>query len=368
MGVPDRNQLSRRTIRHADKEHLMRHIVWLALFCISTAAAKAPEAVFYLMGTAKSERSFLAHIDKIDLLVPTWYGVDAAGLVQGGPNPYVLRLAQEKKLPVMPILSMTAGRDGFHRLLLDKDAQQRTIDALLVQAQLHGFAGYQFDFENVAWTDRDAFTAFAQRTAQAMHQAGLHLSIAVVPNAPGYAGQGPFSKWMWEYWRGVYDLKALGECMDFVSLMTYDQHTRWTTPGPVAGWPWTLQHLDYALRFIPKEKLSLGIALYGYRWFAGNPVFGTEERSNIAADYIDADESIPLAKEYNARIQWDEDEHEAFYYFYRDQMREWVWMPEARAFRDRYELVKQRGLLGFSSWVLGAEDPAIWDVLPKAVR
>jgi spore germination protein YaaH len=47
-------------------------------------------------------------------------------------------------------------------------------------------------------------------------------------------------------------------------------------------------------------------------------------------------------------------------------MREWVWMPNARSFHDRYELAKQRGLLGFSSWVLGAEDPAVWNELPRA--
>jgi len=75
------------------------------------------------METPKSMRSFVEHVDKIDLLVPTWYGVDAQGLVQGEPNPYVLQLASQKKLPVMPILSMTQGRDGFHRLLLDVEAR-----------------------------------------------------------------------------------------------------------------------------------------------------------------------------------------------------------------------------------------------------
>lgn len=344
----------------------MKKLAWIALLCVSTTWAKAPTALFYMIETPKSMRSFTEHIDKIGLLVPTWYGVDAQGLVQGEPNPLVVQLAAQKHLPIMPILSMTAGRDGFHRLLLDVEAQKRAIAALLEQAKQHGFIGYQFDFENIAWTDRDALSAFARRTAEAMHAAGLQLSIAVVPNAPGHAGRGAFSKWMWEFWRGAYDLKALADCMDFVSLMTYDQHTRWTTPGPVAGWDWTLAHLDYTLQSLPKEKLSVGIALYGYHWYAGNPVFGNEERSNISADYIDADESIPLAKQYGAHIQWDAQEHESFYWFYRDQMREWVWMPDAHAFRDRYELAKQRGLLGFSAWVLGAEDPAVWNALPAA--
>src|SRR5581483_3729373 len=95
--------------------------------------ARSPTALFYLMETPKSMRSFVEHIDKIDLLVPTWYGVDAQGLVQGAPNPYVLQLASQRKLAVMPILSMTQGRDGFHRLLLDVEAQKRAIEALLQQ-------------------------------------------------------------------------------------------------------------------------------------------------------------------------------------------------------------------------------------------
>src|SRR4051812_38422510 len=110
----------------------MRKLTWmLVLLCISqlgipslaarspTAWAKAPAALFYLIETPKSMRSFEEHIERIDLLVPTWYGVDGQGLVQGAPNPSVLQLARQKQLPVMPILSMTQGRDGFHRLLLD---------------------------------------------------------------------------------------------------------------------------------------------------------------------------------------------------------------------------------------------------------
>ena len=219
------------------------------------------------------------------------------------------------------------------------------------------------------WTDRDALTLLTQQTATALHKHGLKLSMAVVPNAPGYAGRGPFAKWIWEYWKGAYDLKALGQALDLVCLMTYDQHTRWTTPGPVAGMPWVMANLEYALKVVPKEKLSLGIGLYGYHWFAGDPVGADgKESSNISAQYIDADESFPLAKQFNATMQWDPVEHESWFYFYRDQMREWVFLPDAHAFRDRYDVVKQYGLEGFCAWVIGAEDPNIWEALPDAVR
>lgn len=122
--------------------------------------------------------------------------------------------------------------------------------------------------------------------------------------------------------------------------------------------PWTKKHLEYALTQVPKEKLSLGIPSYGYRWFTGNPVRkdGTEN-SNISGTYIDADKSFPLAIAQKANVQWDPIEQESWFYFYRDNMREWVSRPDAHSFRARYDLVKQNGLQGFSCWVLGAEDP-----------
>ncbi|RAN76990.1 glycosyl hydrolase [Bacillus sp. SRB_336] len=350
----------------------MKRFIWLLLaatLVCGSAFAKQPTALFYMMNTQKSVNSMIAHVDKIGLLVPTWYGVDGEGLVNGAPNPYVLKLAGQHHLPVMPIISMTAGRKGFHALLHDETAKRHMIESMLQQAREHGYSGFQFDFESISWTDRDAYTLMARQTADALHKQGLKLSIAVVPNAPGHAGEGKFSKWMWQYWRGAYDLEALGKYADLICLMTYDQHTRWTTPGPVDGMPWMLMHLKYAMKVVPKEKLSLGIALYGYHWYTGDPVKpdGTEA-SNISADYIDADESFPLAEERGATIQWDPVDHESWYYFYRDDMREWVFMPDARSFHDRLQLVGQYGLEGFCSWVLGAEDPKVWDELPTVTR
>ncbi|GLQ45871.1 glycosyl hydrolase [Dyella lipolytica] len=349
----------------------MKRSAWLliAMLVCSTVCAKQPDALFYLMGSQKSVNSFVAHVDKIGLLVPTWYGVDNQGLVSGGPNLYVLNIAKDHRLPVMPIISMSAGRKGFHDLLHDEIAKQHMIEAMLQQAAEHGYTGFQFDFESISWTDRDAYTLLVKQTAEALHKRGFKLSIAVVPNAPGHAGVGPFSKWMWQYWRGAYDVAVLGKYADLICLMTYDQHTRWTTPGPVDGMPWMQAQLTYALTIVPKDKLSLGIALYGYHWYTGDPVRedGTEA-SNIKADYIDADESFPLAEQQQANVQWDSVEHESWYYFYRDDMREWVFMPDAHSFRDRYALITQYGLEGFCAWVLGAEDPKVWDELPVAKR
>jgi len=331
---------------------------------------QAPVALFYLTENPDSVRSFLAHSAKIGLLVPTWYTVDANGLVSGGPNPLVLEVAQKEHLPVMPIIT-ASGKDAFHTLLGNTTGQKAMITALIRESKDNGYIGFQFDFEDISWTDRDALSALVKSTADTLHAEGLKLSIATVPNAPGYPGKGGFAKWIYEDWRGAYDLAAIGQSVDLVCLMTYDQNTRWTMPGPVAGWNWTVENLDYALKFVPKEKLSLGIPVYGYHWYAGAPIRREDpetkkvvESPNATGDYIGAPNAELLAKEYKGTIEWDPDDRTAWFYINRDQMREWVFFTDKRTFEERYKLAQERGLEGFCSWVLGEEDPAIWELLP----
>lgn len=338
--------------------------ILLVTAAASAQAQKQPVALFYMTNKPDSVRSFLAHSQKISILVPTWYSVDENGLVTGAPVPEVMRVAHEQRVPVMPIITST-GKVAFHGLLGNSAAQRSMLDALLQQAKLNGYMGFQFDFEDISWTDRDALSSMVAESASALHNAGLKLSIATVPNAPGYPGAGAFARWIYADWRGAYDLKALAKSVDLICLMTYDQHTRWTTPGPVAGWQWTLDNLKYALQFVPPQKLSLGIPLYGYHWYAGNPKLKDAAKPNATADYIGEPDAMLLAKEYNGTPQWDPVDHTAWFYIYRDQMREWVFYTDERTFADRYKLAQQQGLEGFCSWVLGTEDPAIWNFLPN---
>jgi spore germination protein YaaH len=77
-----------------------------ALFLLSACAVLArPKALFYMTESPQSVRSFLAHVNKVDIIVPTWYQVDANGLVWGGPNPLVLQTAKAHHVPVVPIVT-----------------------------------------------------------------------------------------------------------------------------------------------------------------------------------------------------------------------------------------------------------------------
>jgi spore germination protein YaaH len=334
----------------------------LLLSLSAALAAAQPKALFYMTENPSSVRSFSEHADKIDILVPAWYSVDGNGLVWGGPNPDVLKTAAQHHVPVMPIVALMTQAD-LHKLFTTPMARGAFIASLLSECKKYEYSGFQIDFENVNWSDRDLLSGLVAETAAALHKDRLQLTIATVPNAPGSAGKSNYSRWLYANWRGGYDLKALAQSADLICLMTYDQNTRWTEPGPVAGYPWTVENLEYALQFVPQEKLSLGIPLYGYHWFAGDP--GKDEKPNPAAEYVGQPDVDLYLAAYHPQVEWDSADRTAWFYFYRDDTREWVFYTDKRGFQERLNLVRDRGVQGFCSWVLGTEDPQIWSLLPS---
>jgi len=332
------------------------------IFLAPTPAAAQPKALFYMTDSADSVKSFLAHADKVDILVPTWYSTDGSGLVWGGPNPDVLKTAAQHHVEVMPIVALMK-QAKLHKLFITPSAHAALIAGLIKACRKHGYTGFQIDFENIDWDDRDLLSSLVAETAAALHKENLQLTIATVPNAPGYPGKSDYSHWIYANWRGGYDLKALAQSADLICLMTYDQNTRWTMPGPVAGYPWTVANVEYALQFVPKEKLSMGIPLYGYHWYAGEP--GKDDKPNPTADDIGQEQVDQYLAAYHPQVQWDATDRVAWFYFYADDMRDWVFYTDKRGFEERLNVVRDKGLEGFCSWVLGTEDPEIWTLLPS---
>jgi len=323
-------------------------------------------AIFYLTREAASVRSFVAHAEKIDIVIPTWYTADAYGLVSGQPDQVVLDAARKHGVKVTPIIvNPDFHQPTVHAMLASPEARSRVAQSLLEECRKHGYHGIQFDFENIPATDRDLLTTLVRDTAALLNPAGFRLSIATMyQTTPGRPASGAFAQWLWDNWLGVYDLAAISRHVDFVSVMTYDHHTERTPPGPIAGYPWVEQVLDHCLKLIPKEKFSLGIPLYGRRWYAGT----ARGEGNQATGTLKYQEALELAGQFRVSPVWDERERAPWFWYYRDGLREYAFFNDARSFRERYALTRARGLHSFSSWVLGAEDPEIWKGLAQGQR
>lgn len=338
-------------------------LAMLSIIPCAESGAQALERLFYYVDKEDGYQSLVRNIDQISVLGPQVYTVDSLGIVFGQLDSRVLALAKAHNVKVMPLV-VNEGFNGpaLRRLLADTAARARATRSLLELCQRNGYWGIQFDIENVNIQDRDLLTAWFRETANALHRAGFKLSIAVVHRTEETAGETAYHRFLQESWRAGYDLAALAQAGDFISLMTYSQHTRRTPPGPGAGLEWMRANIDYFLKYVPKEKLSLGIPTYGGHWFTRwDP--SIPERARSWSESVNWTWGSGLAERHGATIHWDSAQGVPYAFYPNGGVYEWLFLENAQSFREKMTLAKSNRLRGFSVWVLGPEDPAIWDLL-----
>ena len=351
---------------------LFLHLVCIC-FCLMVTTdflkAQKVEHLFYYVDTEMSFKSFTENIEKISIVAPQVYSVDEDGIVWGQIDPRVIDLAAKHRVGVMPLI-VNPGFDQMmlHRLLVNEQARQRAIASMVELCERNKLLGIQFDFENLHINDKDAFTQFYRETAKAFHQKGYQLSVAVVHRPDELAGPTGYFKWLFENWRAGYDLAELAKIGDFLSVMTYSQHTRRTTPGPNAGIPWVTQVIEYFLKFMPPEKLSLGIPLGSQHWYTLLDTARFFANAHSWSSSLDFRNAMTLVERFRAKIEWSDEQKVPYAIFDNGGLFEYIYLEDARSFKAKYELMSKYKLRGFSAWATGNEDPAIWKSLPRSAR
>jgi spore germination protein YaaH len=332
----------------------------VTLLSVPALRAQAPERLWYATNDERSVQSFLAHADRISVVAPQSFSMDSIGLIWGQVDPRMVATARAKGVKLIPLI-VNPGFDQsiFHRVLVTPESRRRAVRNITALCRDNKFDGIQFDFENVRVTDRDAFTSFSREVADSLHGVGCSLSAAVVPRASDYPGPTPYHKWIYDNWRGAYDYKALADAMDFLSLMTYSQHTRRTPPGPVAGYPWMEDVVKYVLGLgVPASKISLGLPSYSAWWY---PTYDAQGGAHMAGGGLTYEAAIGILARNRVTPVWDDRQKEAYAFWQNDGINEFLFLEDARSFAARQALVSQYKLRGYSVWVLGFEDPRVWN-------
>jgi spore germination protein YaaH len=173
------------------------------------------------------------------------------------------------------------------------------------------------------------------------------LGIAVHPPLlPARTADSP--RWVANEDSFAFDLRALSRQVDFISLMAYDMHYQADDPGPIASLPWVEACLVRTLKFVPRQKLLLGVPFYYRHWSAQKVREGT---------YAQA---VELAEQTRARIETHPFHREKTFSFRNGDGTNQVWFNSADDLADRIALARRYRLRGFSAWRLGQEDPALW--------
>lgn len=323
------------------------------------------EGLFYATASPDAVASFEKHADLVSVIAPQSYRVDARGDLSGSVPPRLLEIARAHGVRVMPLIVNPGWNlELFHALVNDSIARARMIEQMVELGKRDGYWGWQFDFEQIHIGDRDALTSFYREAGRALHAAGMTISIAVYPDPDPAPDSSAYHRWLREYLTGAYDLKALAEAGDFISLMTYLQHTPRTPPGPVGGLPYMARIIEHALALgIPADKLSLGIPFFSMHW---STHWNEEKKGYSWSRGLGWPATRKLLTSVHARVQWDAVQGASHAQWENGGTFEYAWIEDARALAPKLNLQRRYRLRGISVWRIGQEDPAVWDVLKKA--
>ncbi|HPZ44019.1 MAG TPA: glycosyl hydrolase family 18 protein [Bacillota bacterium] len=319
------------------------------------ASLHSPVAgAFYVngRGAGASYDSFYINRELIHEVSPLWYYVREDGSLKEEVDGEALKLARDSGVKVIPLVAFLSNASSF--VLKGDEARKAAIAGIARVVREHGYDGINIDFEIVKAAGRDyqaereGLSLFVEGLRRELDPSGKRLDICVLPpeQPPVHLAQ-------------IYDPAVLSELADRLVVMTYDHSHSGTEPGPVAPLPWVEANIKALLQLgIPPEKISLGIASYGYDW----PTGGTR------ADVVSAREVMQSIGQGIFSAEWDSSSQTPFV-MYRDSRsrdRE-IWFENSAASEQKMELIKKYRLAGFYLWRLGYEDELFWQTVKEAL-
>ncbi len=260
----------------------------------------------------------------------------------------------------LSLLVFNANNSDIYQLINNPIASADTlVDEVAPIMRRYGFTDLNLDIETTSLADsqsRQNFTIFVAEVKKKMAEGNL--GTVTVDASPSVM-----------FGNYLIDLGEVGKYADYVVLMAYDFHYAGSeTTGPVApvgdgqGFD-TDSSIREAVKIIPKEKIILGIPLYGYGWstWSGAPYASTipgsgSSTSNRWAEYFAQANGYPI---------YTDDYAKESYLIYQDGSGAYrqIFFPNAASTSEKVRLANNYQIKGLALWALGYDGSTILNPL-----
>ena len=274
--------------------------------------------------------------------------IQADGRLTGTPSRRVINEAHNMGMKVFITVSNLTAKGQFSTPLITRLVRDQAFANLVWRnirdmLAVYRCDGVNLDLEKGRAEDRNLFTQLINQWAQLFRRENFIVTMDI----PAKTADEPT-----DVWKGVFDYRALGQIVDGAILMTYEEHWPGSPPGSVASLPWVTHVLNYALTQIDRQKIYMGLPLYGYDWAGPNQ-----------AQVISLRRATEVARRHGATILWEPNQHSAFFHYDIGGRRHTVYFENIQSITEKLELAIRRDLRGIAIWEMNLSYREFWETL-----
>lgn len=383
----------------------------IAAFFIGGPAAAATKGGLEVSGwipywrSSQGARDARNNIEKIDEINPFVYTVTQdgdirdQGKLRSSSWKRLFASARKNDVEIIPTV-MWSDAAAMFSVLSNEDDRKDHVEDIARMVRRGSYDGVDIDYEGKTAETREYFSLFLKELRAELEDEAI-LSCTIEPRTPPDSLYTVVPATL-EYSN---DYKEINSHCDRIKLMTYDQGradlklnaARKGQPySPVADPQWVEKVIVLALKDFPAEKVSLGVATYGYeyevttspdwyqsyrRLWAFNPTYATDiaddmditPGTNTAGEksftYLPDDSPFDFGSVRIPNGTHESQKVAAEALAYANKTGETVyfnmmWWSDESAIEDKIELAEKYNLRGISIFKIdGGEDKDIWDIL-----
>lgn len=353
------NQYYKVKSQDGNSGYVMKSYITISDIDLSNVDFYAPKKEKYIQGREKINLvwQYVGNVtttgpnsktDGIDILSPTWFDlvVDGGGSVENNGDKGYTDAAHENDYMVWATITnnmSTKGSTAYTGTVFNNSALlNKSVAQYIFYSCLYDVDGICIDYEQVADKDAAGLTSFTALLRKYTEKQGLNLSICTLIPKP---------------WTIEYDRDALAKYVDYIAVMTYDEHYGGSpVAGSVASLPWVEEAVQATLKEVPKNQVLMGIPMYTRVWVVDSN--GKVVRNPSATmPYIQN-----LIVEENFTQEWLEKEKQNFISYPNDPYTDKIWIEDSRSIANRLNLVQNYDLAGSACWQYSQASEDIWQV------
>lgn len=293
----------------------------------------------------------LGEMPGVNVVSPTWFSLlDEQGNLQSKADPTYVQWAHQNNKQVWALFSNSFEPDLTTKALATFETRFQMIQQILTYAQIYQVDGINIDFENIYTKDRDNFTQFIREITPMLREQGLIVSVDVTPKSNS------------EMWSKFLDREAIGSIVDYMFVMTYDEH--WAASpkaGSVSSMPWVEESLRRIIEEdkVPPSKLVMGVPLFTRVWSEKTD----SGKTKVSSKSVGMQSIRDIIKKQKVTSTYDEAAGQNYVEYTEDGMKKRIWIEDETSIKARVALSKQLKLAGTGAWARSFAVSDIWDAL-----